>query len=561
MDVNELTKLKAYPRHLVSLLIPISHALKKALEFWAFANFNNEIYDRSHWDMASISPHSQNRRYRSWVILIELCRDLWEATWEDNREKAQSILGIWRSFKYPLFRRLTLHAMTFEGPTESDVKIDYLLEDNGQWLWALETRREVFRLLAVLWPELNKATAVHLVNTILQGPPREMYRADLTAEEWDHIVKSDIWLMLSKLDSFGGILPTNATETLKQIKSEYPKRVLQEGDRDEFNVWMETGSGHEVDITIDEIFAKDIPDLVDVLSQESQQYAEGRLGLFRIGCKDNSDKAIETLKYLSVRGNWDRNIWHAGLVGLADSDDNTWEEIAPLLQDAMPEFYSEEAWAIAHWTNNNVSSIKCGGHGEHYFGVIFELLLNNSVSDREEPIRDAVNYAINHPIGIITEALIDRLGACKLEFGGGIPDGPLGECLNKLFSSKTRDFLAGKIILASRLHYFHTIDPIWTEKKLIPLFEWKDLKNAALYWQGYLWNPRISADLAFALKKHLANAIKNANKIGVKIERLIQLFTIVCLEFPDLYKGKEQHDVLVDAGAEGFRSSRRFFLA
>jgi hypothetical protein len=557
---KELTGLNAYPSDLVNLLLPATQALIKTLEFWDFAGFEDELHDRSHWDMVSISPHPQNRRYRTWVILIELCRDLWEATWEDNKAKAQSVLDIWRSLKHPVFRRLTLHAMTVKDIVNPDVIVNYLLEDNGQWLWSLATRREVFRLLAVLWPELDEATAGNLGNTILQGPPREMYRADLTQEEWGQRFNRDVWLMLSKLQSFGGILPTNAAEALKQLTSEYPMWALQEGERDEFTHWMETGGGHEVevDITLDELFEKEVPDLVEYLSQENLQYGEGRIDLFRVGCKDNLEKAIGVLNYLAVSGNWDRNIWHAGLVGLADSDENSWGEIAPLLNEADPEFYREDPRPIAHWTKKNISPIECGAHEEHYFWVIFESLLDN-VSDREEPIREAVNYAINHPVGIITEALIDRFNACRLKVDEGIPDGHLQECVNQLITSENQASFAGKIILASRLHYFHAIDPGWTEENLIPLFDWEGSELAALIWQGYLWSPRISADLAIALKNHLVNAVKHVDQIEASAERLIQLFTVVCLEHSDLYTAKEQHDVLVNVGTDGLVYVAEFF--
>jgi len=555
---TELTGLDAYPSNFVSLLLPATQALIKALGFWDFAGFEEEMYDRSHWDIVSILPHPQNRRYRNWVILIELCRDLWVATWESDRLKAQSVLDVWRSLTHPVFRRLTFHAMTGRDVANPDAIADYLLEDNSKWLWSLTTRREVFRLLAVLWPELDGPNAIRLVNTILQGPPREMYRTDLTEEEWAERFNRDVWLMLSKLQSFGRVLPTNASEALQQLTSEYPQWALQEGDRDEFTHWLETGSGLEVDITLDELFEKEIPDLVEYLSQENRRYGEGRIDQFRAGSKDNREKAIEVLKYMATGNNWDRNIWHAGLVGLADSDENTWEEIAPLLINAEPEFYREEGWPVAYWTKKNISSIECGAPEEHYFGLIFESLLEN-VSDREEPIREAVNYAINHPVGIITEALIDRFSACGLKVKEGIPEGNLQEWINQLISSETQASIAGKIILASRLHYFHGIDPGWTEENLIPLFDWDGSELAVSVWQGYLWSPRISADLAIALKKRLANTVGNADQIEVAQERLIQLFTAVCLEYTDLYTAKEQHDALVEVGSNGLEYVAEFF--
>jgi hypothetical protein len=554
----ELTKLNAYPDNFVSLLLPATQALIKALEFWDFTTLEDEAYDRSRWDMASISPHPQNNRFRTWVLLIELCRDLWSATWESDREKAKIVLDIWRSQEYPVFRRLILHAMTISEVANEDEIVDYLLEDNNHWLWSLETYREVFRLLAVLWPNLDDANSIRLANNILQGPPREMYRADLTPEEWEHTQNREVWLKLSKLQSFGGVLPDNAATVLQQITLNNPNWTLQVGDRDEFTTWMETKSGHEVDITVDDLFEKEVPDLIEYLSQEDRRYSEGRIDRFRIGCKDHLEKAIEVLKHMANSNNWNSRIWHAGLVGIADSDENTWTAIAPFLINADPEFYREEGWSVAHWTKKNISTIVCGAPEEHFFWNIFESLLNN-VPDKDEPIDRAVSYAINHPVGIITEALIDRFSAYGLKVDEGIPEGPLRDWLNRLISSETQASVAGKIILASRLHYFHAIDPEWTEENLIVLFDWESSAFAALMWQGFLWSPRISANLAIALKDHLANGFRYTDQIGDSAERLVQLFAIVCLEYSALYTQKEQRDALIAVGVEGLKHIAEFF--
>jgi len=549
---TELIKLGAYPSEFINLLLPATQALLKALGFWDFAGFGDEGYARSAWDMVSIAPHPQNRRSRTWVILIELCRDLWEAAWDKNKETAHSVLDIWRSMKHPVFRRLMLHAMTVRDVGNPDVAIDYLLEDNGWWLWSVENRGEVFRMLDKLWPDLDSSTAEHLVDTILRGPPREMFRDGLTEDSWKDQFDRAVWLMLSKLQSFGVTLPARAKEALQKLTSEYPMWVLQEGERDEFTHWMEARTGHDVDITIDEVFEKNIPELVDILSQENQMYHEGRIDLFRFGCKDHREKTIEILCYLTISGNWNRNIWHAALVGLADCDKNTWDEIAQLLNEADSQLFREEPWPIAHWAKKSASPIECEAPEEHYFWFIFRSLLDNCL-DYTEPnqINEAVNYAINHPMGIITEALVDRLDACKLEVGEGIPDGPMRESLTDLLSSDNPASFAGKIILASRLHYFYLVDSGWTEENLFPLFDWESSEIAPLIWQGYLWSPRISTELAIALKKQLVSSLKHLDKIGESAEQLIQLFAVVCLQHPDLYKAQEQRDALVDVGVDG----------
>ncbi|MFP3983861.1 MAG: hypothetical protein ACLFV2_09255 [Desulfurivibrionaceae bacterium] len=550
---DKLKKLDTYPDKFTDLLLPATHALLKALQFWEFAGLGDKKSDPGQGEMPSILPHSQNEPYRIWGILLEICRDLWETTWENDREKAYSILDIWRSLQYPTFRRLILYAMTVKDVADPEKIIDYVLEDNGWWLWAIPTQREIFRILAKVWPELNDTNADLLIKSILQGPPRVMFRADLTEEEWKRRVDRDIWLMLAKLESFGKPLPANAKEVLQRLSSKHPEWRLQEDERDEFTYWIgKVRAGPEVDISVPELFKKDIPSIIDLLSQTGSIYYEGRLDAFRVGSKEHRRKTIEALRYLLLNGDWNKDIWHAGLIGLTNCNENTWNEVAPLLTGADSELYGKASWPIAHWTKNSIGSIQCGSPEEYHFWTIFKALLDNCI-DYKEPnqIEDAVTYALNNPVGIMTQALMDRFGACNLEAGQGLPKGSLRESLDILLNDKPAT-LPGKIILASRLPYFHAVDPIWTEKNLIPLFDWDKSKNPVLFWEGYMWNPRISADLAIALKGHLQKAIKNTDQLEERAtENLVNILAVVFLYYPELYKTKEQQDMLINAGTKG----------
>lgn len=557
---GELIKHESYPSGFSSLLLTTTHFLKKAIELWELAGFSGKWDDRSHWDIKSISPHSQNNRFHNWVILIELCRDLWEATWEDDRENSIHVMEIWRSINFPVFRRLVLHALTVKDIYNGPDAIRYLLEDNGWWLWSTVSYREVYRFLNKYWPILDDETATALIEAILQGPPRGMFHDDISDEEFKGIAQREIWLKLAKLEQFGGRLPSVAIDKFSALSQAYPRWTLREGDRDEFTSWLEVGSGHQVDITIDDLFNKNIPEIIEFLSDSNQWYKDGRINLFREGCKTYRLKGFEVLCYLSNENNWNNEIWHAGLVGLSGSENNAWNFLAPLLVNAGLNLYREEPWSIAHWVKETASSITCGSTEEDYFWTIFNLLLTKcEVFKEPDNINEAVNYAINNPIGIITEALMERFSACKLKASGGIPDGPLKDSCVELIQSNNPASLAGVIILSSRLNYFHAVDPKWTEENLIPLFSWETSEYCALIWQGYLWSPRISPDLAVSLKTELLLGLENIEQIGDSGERLIKLFTIVCLQYQDLYKGQEQRDAFVDIGVDGLAHVAEFF--
>jgi hypothetical protein len=283
--------------------------------------------------------------------------------------------------------------------------------------------------------------------------------------------------------------------------------------------------------------------------------AKGRIDAFRIGCRENKEKTYEVLRFLADNENWHRGIWQAALIGL--EDDKVWEDIAPLIVKASPELYTEEAWAIASWTKKAVSTIERDSQYEQYFWSIFDLLIEHALDDkRPDHDGEVINYAINHPVGIITEALIDRFGKTELSVAEGIPEGPLLDSIGLILDNNS--LIAGKIILASRLHYFYAVDPNWTEENLIPLFRWEDSEDVAFMWQGYLWSPRISIDLAVSIKEQMLNAVKNADQLADTSERLLELFTSICLEYPNIYSSEEQRNVLTTRGKEGLEHVAQF---
>ena len=111
-NFNHLKECENYPKLLIPILSDITQALNATMRLWDFLGHADRLHDRSSWDMASIAPHSQNNRFNNWVILIELCRDGWDACFEIDPVKARTTLNLWKSIDYPVFRRLVLHAYT-----------------------------------------------------------------------------------------------------------------------------------------------------------------------------------------------------------------------------------------------------------------------------------------------------------------------------------------------------------------------------------------------------------------------------------------------------------------
>lgn len=65
--------------------------------------------------------------------------------------------------------------------------------------------------------------------------------------------------------------------------------------------------------------------------------------------------------------------------------------------------------------------------------------------------------------------------------------------------------------------FLFRIDPSWTEKELLPLFDWNfDEGIAASVWQGFYWSPKILIELLEKLRDPFCNTINYLDKIGVE---------------------------------------------
>ena len=429
--------------------------------------------------------------------------------------------------------------------------LEYLLDENGWWLWSVETYTEKFRLLNKIWPLLDKTDTDHLVKVILNGPPREMYRIDMESADWEYLFEKEIWLHLAKLQIFGKALPKAGIERLSELEAKHPQWKLSEDDKDEFTSWFVSREGNECDISKNDLMTAPVMDRVNMLLEDNQRFHEGRIDLFRIECKEEKEMAVETLRYVHENSIWDGDIWYAALVGLADAEGSTWGEVAPLLVSMPVDIYTEEAWAIARWVSKTTPDISPKSDSEEHYWTIFNKFLESVKQEEADDIEDPVNSAINNPLGILTESLLARIGKRELKKEAGIPHGPIANILNLLVTKQGRSFTLARVILASRLYYFYVIAPEWAKEKLIPGFDWQESTEAGFMWRGYLWISRINLELIDDIKESFIAAFNHVESLGNDATRLYHLFAVICMEYVNVFTTEQQRKILLDIGTSG----------
>lgn len=559
-EYDAISDLEIFPERFTGLLPQISSLLNRALEFQKLLGKADNLRDRSYWDMSSISPHPQNKKFDNWVYLIELSRDLWDQAIIEDKELAERTVSLWKSFDYPVFRRLVFYAYTNKDFVCEEELIEYLLQNDGWWIWSSVVQREKFRLLAVKWHGLSLNSKSKVLDIILEGPPREMFREKLSKEEWQYRKSREIWHLLIKLESFGGGLTESAEESLLALKDTHPEWILESDEKDEFPHWFETFVGNRSDVSSEDLFGKPTEDIVTFLQEDVQEFNDGRYEVFRSGVTDNLPKTIEVLEFITERNIRVNDIWYSALLGMAEAKDHHWAKVSELLLNTEGDLFSDKAWSISWWVQKSISSVEPFSEDEQLFWRIAERLFEENTGEiiEREPVfegddghEDIISVAINHPIGIMVEAFLDRFSNLNLKVNEGIPKREYLNFLNRIIDDDSELFLLGKSLIASRLNYLFALDPEWVRKKLIPLMNWQSFDDAKYVWQGYLSNPRISGDLASELHDFFLDVFANTDSLERYSTQVYQLFVVMSIEYPTLFNSREKQEAMSGFGNEG----------
>lgn len=547
--VDDIKKLPNSEQILVDLVDGATTCLIEAWDLLAALEHADDKSDLSYIHQPSISEHEQNQGYEDWTKLLELVREAWRVASVESPGIAHATIERWREIRYPVFRRLALFGMAESDFYQPEVSLNYLLADDGWWLWSVETQRETFRLLSSISTRLDVESSNLLSNAILIGPPRKMFREELDDGKFTRIANHSAWLLLAKMREFGWTFTPEAQEQLATLSEQYPEWHLQLGDRDEFPTWMESGWGYETEFSVDQLRSMDVAELGQTLL-ETQQNREGLLDLWREVARKDPDKAIQVLKSLGEEAHWVEDIWHSALNGFGGEKIylKSWHDLSPDLVGAPDGFYAVATRPLSWWLRDVTKSLKVEEEGSYW--LLWDRLICIAGEQALENMDDPVSKAINAPAGLLTESLLDRIWARKPIAGEGF-DETIKKRITQLTKGEESGYMLCRVILASRLQVLFAIDQEWCRSNLLQYFDWEKSREARQVWEGYLWTPRINPDLLAAIKKDMLRALAQKDQLGDHARQLCQLFMISSLEFPDGFTHKEIREAVRNTDSKG----------
>nr|WP_281720544.1 hypothetical protein [Nitrosomonas nitrosa] len=527
---EKLKEIKTHPdwtKAAIECLPYFTSSLQESMDLMTQLEGASDKSDFSYVNRPSITDHEQNNDFHDWTCLIELCRDAWLCAASETPSLAKAELDRWQFIRFPIFRRLEFFAASESSLIHPSEGLALLLQDNGWWLWSSETQRESFRLLLSLSPKLDESQFNTLCNTILAGPPRIMFREDLQGMRWEELADRTIWLRLKILETTDASLPKAAKEQLQALSTKYSQWTLQSGERDHFPTWMESGKGELLGEHT--TLPRELYKLADKLATrptDNFAYKDD----WREICKADPNQAINALNSLAARANWNIGVWREALQVFAESDSRVFalSEIGPQLLKAPDETIRELRHAYAWWLNSLSKSVS--PPLQEIWLQLIDRVFKNADKDVNLSEGDPVGRAINNPVGHVTEAILNWWYQTDPKVGSELPE-LVKTRLTILTNPMPHGLAHGRIILAAHLRSLYSADPGWTTNYLLPYFSWRIHPTEAQgAWKGYLWMPRISAELLDAFKAPFLETACHYNSLGKHDKQYASLLVIAALE-------------------------------
>ena len=537
-SLPDLEKFEPWRDALPALLDDFQQLLRDALDLMRELGEADDHVDRSHWDLPSICPHWQNKGFRDWVALIELVRNAWLSVREKNPGRAEKVAQTWFAMPYPTFKRLALFAASQDGCIAPDEWVDWILADDAWWLWSVDTKRETLRLLVLQGFHLSTQARGRLEAAILAGPPRVMYRDDIEPRAWQDLVDHSVWLHLAKLRSSGANLGTAATERLGELSAAHPEWRLASNERDEFSHWV-TGTGapdfedhRDVDIA-----PRKRGELVDWLKRTPPSRDPFYEDTWRETCRTRFFHCAYALCDLAREGQWPSGRWREALQAWSEEGRilRSWRFIAPLVETMPDEVLKDIAHNITWWLEAVSKSLV--RHEDIFLDLCRRMLSlpHQDGVDTDQPVL----RAINHPVGHVTQALLNLWFKRKPNDNDKLP-ADLEPIFTQLCNRDVEQFRHGRVLLASHLIALFRVDRSWTETHLLPLFDWSiDAVEARAAWEGFLWSPRLFRPLLIAFKAQFLETAYHYMDLGEHAEQFAAFLTYAALDPVDTYTAQD----------------------
>ena len=337
------------------------------------------------------------------------------------------------------------------------------MTDNQPALWSSQTKRETLRLLRKRGQDFRKSQLDRLTEMILQGPPREMFKNDLTEEDWKILRDDEILLRLYKLIESGVSLPEIAKETYDRIQRD--RQWKPRGDHsEEFPLFVSKVTEYDpFDSRQREKFSEMSNEqfILWLNSQEGSNLHpwEGNDGWSEF-VENNPQTAVNLLKVASNKNIWISHVWYPILSTCRTNENvpsNLNQEVGKLLVNLPTPPLDLLTLDAARWLEVVWRKLNKKLRRKLWWKIWKASCVN------EEPTQElSFDMTVNHTGGILASVLYNELIEIYPEVepaqNTGIPDQLIRE-FNGIADNEFPTAKLARVRLSSMLYVFFSHRP------------------------------------------------------------------------------------------------------
>ncbi|MFA6009968.1 MAG: hypothetical protein WC799_08285 [Desulfobacteraceae bacterium] len=351
-----------------------------------------------------------------------------------------------------------------------------------------------------------------------------MFKDNIDNEQWNQILDREIWLRLAKISQAGVMLGEIAKTRLGTLSDQYPQWKIAEDGRDEFPFWMGDGDESRKFVKTPRPYSE----LVDWLKKNPTSNHWEEEDDWKKCCRDDFEATSHALSELSTGDIWPIDRWRQALQ--AWSEENlikcSWPSVGTVLSKVPYDVLQPLVNGVSWWLKAISKSFN--GNDELFLELCRRVLtLEYTESDDSE---NPVSRAINHPVGYVTEALLNWCFQQSPEDGQGLP-AELSIIFTDICNSNDGKYRHGRVLLSIHIIALFRLDREWAIQYLLPSFDWRQSEvEARIAWEGFLWSPRLYRPLMELIKKPFLDTAVHYEKIGAFGQQYATLLTFAALD-------------------------------
>lgn len=344
-----------------------------------------------------------------------------------------------------------------------------------------------------------------------------------------------------------------------ELSDAYPQLQLATNERDEFSHWM-SGTGdpdYEMRRDVD-IAPRKRRELVQWLTKQPSEKSPFYEDTWHDVCRKHLLNSLYALCDLAREGIWPASRWRQALQTWSDGRLVLWSwRYAASQVQTMPDAVLQEvAHSVTRWIETASKSIN--QHEDILLDLCRRVLAlsleaGTRMTLNGKPIDQPVTEAINHPVGHVTQVLINLWFKRNPNDNDKLPV-DLEPFFTEICDGQVDRFRHGRVLLGSRLIAFFRVDRAWTEQYLLPLFSWDNPREAKAVWEGFLWSPRLYQPLLIAFKPQFLESANHYVDLGEHRQQFAAFLTYAALGPTEGYTGDEFRSAIGALPQEGLEA-------